>query len=152
MAQYFFDTSAIVKYYHTELGTPKVSAIFAEAERKVRISSLGFLEIQSAFAMKVRSGILDRKAAGMQLARLMLDIAAGDIEVYGLTADHFLIAERLIGRHGFADRLRTLDALQLAVALDLSDQRLVDQFVVADKSLVSVATSEGLSVLNPETA
>jgi len=152
LAQYFFDTSAIVKYYHTETGTAAVSAIFAEPGRKVRVSGLGFLEIQSAFAMKVRSGILDRKAAGMQRARLMLDIAAGDIEVYSVTEDHFVFAERLIGRHSFSHRLRTLDALQLAVALDLAGQNLLDRFVVADQSLATVAAAERLKVVNPETS
>jgi predicted nucleic acid-binding protein len=151
LAQYFFDTSAVVKYYHTEAGTPKVSAIFVEPQRTIRISSLGFLEIQSAFAMKVRSGVLDRRAAGMQRARFMLDIAAGDIEVYSVTEDHFAMAERLIGRHSFSHRLRTLDAIQLAVALDLSTQNLLDRFVAADQSLGRVAATEGLNVLNPET-
>jgi hypothetical protein len=80
----------------------------------------------------------------------MLDIAAGDIEVYRVTDDHFVAAERLIGRHSFAHRLRTLDALQLAVALDLSSQGLLDHFVAADRSLVEMATLEGLKVINPE--
>ena len=149
MAQYFFDTSAAVKYYHAEAGTPKVSAIFAEPGRSFRIC-LGLLEIQSAFAMKVRTGALDRTAAGEQRARLLLDIASGDIEVYTVTEDHFAAAERLIGRHGFAHRLRTLDALQLAVALDLWSQGLLEQFVVADQALSEVAAIEGLTILNPE--
>ncbi len=148
--QYFLDTSAVVKYYHAESGTPIVTAMFVEADRKIRISSLGFLEIQSAFAMKVRSGVLDRKSAGLQRARFMLDIAAGDIEVYSVTGDHFVIAERLIGRHSFSRRLRTLDALQLAVAQDLSQRNLLDRFVAADKPLAEVAALEGLIVVNPE--
>src|SRR3981081_4230599 len=62
----------------------------------------------------------------------MLDIAASDIEVYSVTEDHFLTAGRPIGRHSLSHRLRTLDALQLAVALDLSTQHLLDRFVVAE--------------------
>jgi hypothetical protein len=150
LAQYFFDTSAAVKFYHAEAGTPKVSAIFAEPGRSFKISSVGLLEIQSAFALKVRAGVLDRTAAGEQRARLLLDIASGDIEVYTVTEDHFAAAERLIGRHGFAHRLRTLDALQLAVALDLWTQGLLEQFVVADQALSEVAAIEGLTILNPE--
>ena len=149
MAQYFFDTSALVKYYHAEAGTPVVTEIFAQREHTIRISSLGFLETQSAFAMKVRAGVLNRAAAGLQRARLMLDIAAGAIEVYSLAEDHFTSAERLIGRHGFARRLRTLDPLQLAVALDLHGQGLLDLFVAADQPLNEVAALEGLSVLSP---
>ena len=150
MAHYFFDTSAIVKYYHAEPGTEAVSKIFAEADRKIAISSLGFLEIQSAFALKVRSGVLTATSAGMQRARLMLDIAAGDIEVYRLTERHLAVAETLIGRHSFTRRLRTLDALQLAVALDLSGENLMDHFLVADQPLAEIASLEGLGVINPE--
>lgn len=152
MAQYFFDTSAAVKYYHAESGTLAVAAIFAQPGRRVLISSLGFVEIQSAFALKVRTGVLDRKGAGLQRLRLLLDVAAGDIEVFSITEDHFVTEERLIGQHGFTYRLRTLDALQLAVALDLAAQGLVDHFVVADQSLGEVASLEGLVVINPESA
>src|SRR5262249_1583328 len=98
----------------------------------IRISSLRFLELQSAFALKVRSGGFDLKSAGIQRARFLLDIAAGDVELYSLTVDHFVSAERLVGRHGFSRQLRTLDALHLAVALDLMQEHLLDKFVVAD--------------------
>lgn len=81
MARYFFDTSAIVKYYHSEPGTAEVSRIFAQPDRNIAISSIGFIEIKSAFAIKVRSGTPDPKNAGMQRARLMLDVAAGDLDV-----------------------------------------------------------------------
>jgi hypothetical protein len=59
------------------------------------------------------------------------------------------MAERLIARHSFSSRLRTLDAVQLAVALDLTDQRLADQFVVAGLVLAETARAESLSVINP---
>lgn len=80
----------------------------------------------------------------------MLDIASGAVEVYSVTDNHFKDAEHLIGRHGFARRLRTLDALQLAIALDLANQALLDHLVVADRALGEVAASEGLSVIDPE--
>ena len=150
MPRYFFDTSALVKFYHAEVGTPKVSAIFAEPGREIRISSIGLLEIQSAFAMKVATGVIDQQLAGQQRAALMLDIASDAIEVFNLTNVHIRDAERLIGKHSFTRRLRTLDALQLAVALDLRTQGLLDHFVVADRLLADVATLEGLSVMDPE--
>ena len=127
-----------------------MAEIFSEPSRKFRISKLGLLEMQSAFAMKVRSGAIERKAIGLQRARLMLDIGSGAIEVYDVTDDHFAHAERLIGRHSSSRRLRTLDALQLAVALDLSGQNLLEFFVVADRALCEVAVLEGLAVINPE--
>jgi hypothetical protein len=55
---------------------------------------------------------------------------------------------------GIASRIacETLDALQLAVALDLAGQNLLDRFVVADQSLATVAAAERLKVVNPETS
>jgi predicted nucleic acid-binding protein len=151
LARYFFDSSALAKRYHPEAGTPKVLSIFSEPRRELRISELSFLEVQSVFAMKVRSGVIGRAEAAVQRARLIADIAAGEMEVCSMTADIFATAGQLIGRHSFSHRLRTLDALQLAMAIDLSSQGLLDRFVVADKALGQVAALEGLVVLNPET-
>jgi len=49
-------------------------------------------------------------------------------------------------------RLRALDALQLAVAVELRHRSLADFFVAADKVLCEVAGLEGFSVINPEQA
>ena len=47
-------------------------------------------------------------------------------------------------------QLRTLDAIQLAVALRLHQAAPIDRFVFADQRLCDVATVEGLAVFNPE--
>jgi len=59
-------------------------------------------------------------------------------------------AERLLRQHGATRRLRTLDALQLAVALDLHKKSAIDRIVSADKDLLVVADLEGLRVFDPE--
>lgn len=46
--------------------------------------------------------------------------------------------------------LRTLDALQLAVALDLRRLGQIDVLVAADQRLCRVASMAGCSVVNPE--
>ena len=135
MANYFLDTSAFAKRYHPEVGTSAVLAIFAESGRTVCISTLTLLEVQSVFAMKVRGGVITRVQAGGLRARMLLDMAADEFQVFSLSTDHFGAAERLLGRHSFTHRLRTLDALQLAVALDLSEQGYMDHFVASDKAL-----------------
>ena len=68
-----------------------------------------------------------------------------------MKAGHFRDAERLINIHGVHARLRTLDAVQLAVAIDLQRRGVVETFVCADKTLCQVAERVGFAVLNPET-
>jgi hypothetical protein len=46
--------------------------------------------------------------------------------------------------------LRTLDALQLAVALELKSLDLADFFVAADKALLDTAIAAGFPSINPE--
>ena len=150
MTRYFFDTSALAKRYHSEAGTPVVLSIFSAPDKEIRISKLSFVEFQSVFAGKVRTGVIDRGDAGLQRAMLMVDIAAGEMTVVEVTADRLNMADRLLGRYGFLHRLRTMDAIQLAVALDLRTQELLDVFVVADKVLLEIARREDLPVLNPE--
>ena len=45
--------------------------------------------------------------------------------------------------------LRTLDALQLAVALEMHRRTGLDAFLVVDLALAEVASAEGLVVVDP---
>jgi hypothetical protein len=56
----------------------------------------------------------------------------------------------LLFKHGAVEALRTLDALQLSVALGLKRAELVTVFVAADQKLCRVAMLEGFAVTNPE--
>ena len=57
MPRYFFDTSALVKNYHAEAGTPDVRRILGEAGSEFFISRLATVEMLSGFAGKVRTGV-----------------------------------------------------------------------------------------------
>jgi hypothetical protein len=63
---------------------------------------------------------------------------------------HYQLAADLITTHGTIRQLRTLDALQLAVALKAHRTQPLDRFVCADQRLCDAAALEGLSVINPE--
>ena len=65
-----------------------------------------------------------------------------------LINDALLVA--VMQQHGLTHGLHTLDALQLAVALDLRARGMLDQFVTADRVLLVVAALEGLAVFDPE--
>jgi hypothetical protein len=56
MALHFFDTSAAVKHYWAEPGTPRVDALLAAAGSQHFLSALGVVELHSVFARLVRTG------------------------------------------------------------------------------------------------
>lgn len=147
MPVHFFDTSAIAKHYHAETGTAKVDALLGVAGASQVISRLSVVEFHSVFAKKVRVGELD--AAGFQKVtrRFRGDVAAKRLRVVRLPAAHFQSAERLIRRIGLTKNLRTLDALQLAVAISLNEPDQSIEFVCADQGLCTIAVDEGLSVI-----
>jgi predicted nucleic acid-binding protein len=147
---YFFDSSALVKLYHSEPGTPIVDQIVNLAGNMIRISRLTPAELTSAFAIKVRTQSITRQDAGVFLRQFRQDLANGKLEVFSVAESEFAAAELLAERYAFDFRLRALDAVQLAVALELRNQQLVDHFVAADKVLCEVATLEAFSVINPE--
>jgi uncharacterized protein with PIN domain len=149
MADRFFDTSAVAKHYRNELGTTTVDAFLAESGSRHFISALSVVELHSVLARIVRTGQIT--AADFQLARgrFLADIAAGMWQITELTDVHLHHAQQLLVRHGLGQSLRTLDALQLAVALLIPITPL-DAFVCADANLGVIAAAEGLTVVNPE--
>ena len=139
MAGHFLDSSALVKLYHTEAGTPVIESIVNAPDNVVRISRLSVAELTSAFAIKVRTRSIDRDDADIFLRQFRRDVPIGKLEVFSIGESEFATTELLVERYAFDLRLRALDALQLAVALELRTQKLCE-----------VARLEGFSVVNPE--
>jgi hypothetical protein len=152
MPVYFFDTSAIVKHYHAEVGTPEVERILAEPGSSYFISRLSTVEVQSVFAQKVRAQEITLQDL-QKLQKLFAgDISSRRLQVLRMLQSHYREAGRLIKKHAPTKSFRTLDALQLSFALDLNRKGLLDYFVCADIRFCVVAQDEGLSVINPEIA
>lgn len=150
MPDYFYDTSAIAKHYHTETGTAKVDALLATSGASHTVSRLGVVELHSVFAKKVRTGQLTLPDFERLTKRFRQDVRARRLRVVRLTVGHFEKSVDLIRRVGPRQNLRTLDALQLAITLDLNDPARPMTFVCADGPLGTIATAEGLAVINPE--
>lgn len=146
----FLDTSALAKHYHLEIGSAEVDRQWADSVRELFVSRIGVVEAISVFAGKVRTGDLSASAFAVLRKRFLNDVGSGRPKLVRLLVGHFKQADRLIAQHGLTRRIRTLDALQLAVALDLHRQGMIDQLVTSDKHLLSVAVAEGISVFDPE--
>lgn len=152
MTRSFFDTSALVKHYHPETGTTAVDRLINEPGAELVISRLTLVETVSVFATKVRTGTFDAAAFARLRGRFASDVTRKRYRVVRLLNTHYDRAQDLIRSYGLGRQVRTLDALQLAVALSLHQEAPLDCFVCADHRLCDVATGEGLTVVNPETS
>jgi hypothetical protein len=108
------------------------------------------VELESAFATKVRTGEIDVDAAMIARRRLEPDLGRRNLLMAAVGDEHFEIARRLLVNHGIGRSLRTLDALQLSVAVGLRRAGITTIFVSADEKLCRVAELEGFQVTNPE--
>ena len=150
MSGTFFDSSALVKHYHTEAGSAEVDRLWNDPATVLFVSRLSASEIVSAFAGKVRTGEITAADFDVLSRRFAADARKKSFTIIRLLARHLKEAEAQIRRHGLTSRFRTLDAVQLAVALDLKARGLVTHFVCSDRGLLAAASAEGLSVIDPE--
>jgi predicted nucleic acid-binding protein len=146
----FLDTSALAKHYHMEVGSAEVDNLWLDPSNTLFISRIGVVEAVSVFAGKVRKGVLPRSAFSALRKRFLHDVGQGRPRLVRVLVKHFKDADRLVQVHGLARQIRTLDALQLAVALDLRSRGLLDTLVSCDRQLLTVAVAEGMAVFDPE--
>ncbi len=150
MSNHFVDTSGLVKHYHPEIGTPKVDRIWGDAGAELYISRLTVVETVSVFAKKARTGTISGTDFELLRKRFFADLRNRRPVIVRMLVRHFQEADRLIQQYGLAHSLFTLDALQLAVALDLRRRGMLDDLVTADRPMLMLAALEGLKVTNPE--
>lgn len=150
MPNYFFDTSAVGKCYRAEAGSATLEALLASPGSIFAVSRLTIVELHSAYAKLVRTGHLTPPEFEKLTRRFRADVRTKRWRVVRVTVAHFESAIRLVRRVGLTKNLRTLDALQLAVALSLNEPSQHVEFVCADQALCDIARAEGLSVTNPE--
>jgi predicted nucleic acid-binding protein len=147
----FFDTSALVKRFHVEAGSSTVAKILAEPNSSHLISRLGLVEAVSAFAIKVHDGQILAADFSAYRKGLLADVRNRILNIVRIRVLQFKDADQLLQKHGLTVKLRTLDSLQLAMALDLRTRGMLNHFVCADASLCKIAVDEGISVVNLET-
>jgi predicted nucleic acid-binding protein len=150
---YFYDSSALVKRYHTEPGSEVINPLFDEDARHF-ISELTVVEIHSAISKKRLTNASATDEALRQVrAQFSNDLKSLKIAVVRIGSAHYQEAERLVRQYGTdtdAGIIRSLDALQLAVALDFQSRTEIDVFLSSDQRQCNVALAEGLTVRNPE--
>lgn len=147
----YLDTSALAKHYHEEAGSIEGDRLWNDLTHELFVSRLSALEIVSAFAGKARAGVISSADFQSLRRRFSADLTRRRrLKGVGLRVSHYQAAEQLIHQHGLHSRLRTLDAIQLAVALDLHRKHVIQRLISADRDLLAVAALEGLDTMNPE--
>ena len=149
MPGYFIDTSALAKLYHAEVGSQQMEMLAQSPDNRLIVSQLSVIELQSVFATKVRMGVIDQASLNQLRGLFFADLAAGRFKVVLVSGRYFRSADRLIRTHAVSRALRTLDALQLAVALELHRRGVATALVASDRNLCEVAAVEGMQVVNP---
>jgi predicted nucleic acid-binding protein len=150
LAGSFLDTSALAKLYHDEPGSDYVERILNHPGSRGIVSRLSLVEMESVFAIKVRTGALDENGRSLALRRLRADIARERLIVGPpIEPKHYRSAAKLLRLHGVSRGLRTLDALQLAVALDMLDASWISVMISSDKRLCEVAEVCGCPAVDP---
>lgn len=146
MANYYFDTSAMLKIYIEEDGTDRVLTLIDEdRDNRLFILELTLLDARSAIGIRERMGRISTDTANGALAQIDRD-RTSLFTIQSISAPVMNEASRLIDNHP----LRSLDALQLAGCILLSQAyRPPPIFVCADYDLCAAAAAERIATLNP---
>jgi predicted nucleic acid-binding protein len=146
VAGYFSDSSALVKRYVTEAGTPWVRGLtHRNSGHPIFISRITAVEVTAAVVRRRRGGTLTSAQASSIRSRFREHLA-GRYTILELTPGVLTDAMQQANTH----ELRAYDAVQLAVAIELN--RLNQGgivFVSADQALNDAASAEGMAVENP---
>ena len=146
MANYYFDTSAFLKFYIDEDGSDTIRALAENLRDHTFVTSeLTVLESRSAIRRRQREGITSAEETETLLSRIDANLSRLYF-VQDISETTINEAARLIDAHP----LRTLDALHLAGCLVFRSEKLAEPtFVCADIRLLDAANQEGLDILNP---
>ena len=150
MANYFLESSALVKRMILERGSAWVSELCEPGRHQIYIADVSMAEVAAALASKARNhdGITvpDRD----RILSNFLSDCDRQYQLTAITRPVVNLAVELTQRN----RLRGYDAIQLANALLLNNSRVSAglpalSFVAADQDLITAASNEGLGSDNP---
>ena len=138
----YLDTSSLFKLYHKEPGTEIIDQFFSTHKiESIFLSEIANVEFASAVYRKVRM-----KKLNFDIAEELMNLFDNDFEKYEIIPINraiIKVSKQLLMKYGQLG-LRTLDALQLASALEVRD--VVDKYFTSDSILLSLFEKEKLPV------
>ncbi|GAB4025459.1 type II toxin-antitoxin system VapC family toxin [Spirosoma gilvum] len=144
---YFFDSSALVKYYTNEKGTEQVTAIIQDPDTYIFISQLACIEIKSSLATKCRTSQIDHQE--WLNAMQAFEESLTNFYIEPISREVCRSAEQLIQTFAVRHSLRTLDSIQLATFQQLPYPTVI--LASADERMNGLARELGYITWNPNT-
>jgi hypothetical protein len=150
VAEYYFDSSALVKRYAREAGTDWVLQTTDPASgHEITIGRVTGAEVMAAIVRNRRQGAISTADAQQTMADFETDFET-EYHILEITPSVTQRAMNLVKLHGW----RGYDSIQLACALEANELRLLVglpplTFVSADDELNRAAHAEALLVENP---
>ncbi len=150
MAAYFFDSSALVKRYARETGTPRMISLFRRAAgHRLYVARITGVEVTAAITRKARGAHLTTHEADRAIARLRRELGSR-LRIVEITPALLNDAMRLAEKYA----LRGYDAVQLAAVLEANNERgrrgLAPLTVIAsDSELLAASAAEGSATDDP---
>ncbi len=141
----FFDTSALVKFFHNEEGTEAVTELLNFQENEIWVSELVRLEFVSALHRRFRNREIDENSLNEAIEGFDAEITRFNMEP--LSQVVVSEAEDMLIRYGKKHGIRTLDALHLGCFSLISESDWL--FVSTDENLCKVVELMGTKVINP---
>jgi predicted nucleic acid-binding protein len=153
MSVYFFDTSALVKRFCRETGTSwTVNLLKPSGRNTIYIARISTVEVVSALTRRARGGgggglTITQANKSIQRFERSLFGRYAIVEIRPVVTNRAMLLAKVHGLRGY-------DAVQLAAALTVNDERLsigapALTFISADNVLNAAASLEGLAVDNP---
>lgn len=139
MITIYCDTSVVVPYYVPEVHSAKAEQVLDSHPQRI-ISPLVLTEVSSAFRRKVHDKVLSRADAQSAWEDFKQDVATGIFRLTELERRHYDHAASTMWQA--KERLRTLDAVHLAIA-DLDGFTLA----TADDLMAKVGKALGIKTL-----
>ncbi|MEW6609702.1 MAG: type II toxin-antitoxin system VapC family toxin [bacterium] len=141
----FIDSSALVKFFHKEEGSQRVTELIVSEDNEIWISEIAGVEFLSAVTRRFRNKEIDEENLNNAISGFEEQLSTFNVEPVG----HAIIkeTESLIKQHGKSQGLRTLDALHLGTFNLIAEKDWV--FVAADETLCKAVHQMGYSFINP---
>ncbi len=141
----FIDSSALVKFFHKEEGSQRVTDLIVSEDNEIWISEIAGIEFISALARRFRNKEINEENLTNAISGFEEQLSTFNVEPLG----HAVIkeAESLVIQHGKSEGLRTLDALHPGTFNLIAEEDWV--FVAADENLCKVVHQMGYRFINP---